>query len=159
MRIVLAAVLVTATTGLATAADPKPPDKDAPTDAAIIDMCGGRLAKAFHQFGTPVDLLISRGDKPDDDSVFLDYGPFGLEVRNKTVIGCYFYQEWKDTVKGVKIGDSREQVVKVLGNAPVTIKSKVGLESFKYDLKDNDAEMYVDFDKDNKVRKVEIQAK
>jgi hypothetical protein len=157
MRIALAAVLCAATTAFA--ADPKAADKDAPTDAAIINMCGGRLAKAFHEFGTPVEVFVTRGNKPEDDSVVLDFGTFGLNIRNKTVVSSYFYKEWQGTIKGIKIGDSREQVVKVLGNKFDASKNSVGVDDAGYDLKDNDAVFWVDFDKDNKVIKVEIQLK
>jgi hypothetical protein len=157
MRIALAAALCAVTTAFA--ADPKVADKDAPSDAAVIGMCGGRLAKVFHDFGTPVNVFVIRGNKLADDSVALDFGTFSLNVRNKTVVSCFFFKEWSGAIKGIKIGDSREQVIKVLGDKFGASKNKEGVDDVSYDIKDNDALFWVDFDKDNKVVKVEIQLK
>src|SRR4051794_13095769 len=80
-----------------------------PSDKAIIEMCGGRLRKVFDQFGAPIDVYVSGTKK---DSVSLDYGPYAFRVLDKTVRTCFFYDDWKGTIKGIKIGDDRDSVVK-----------------------------------------------
>src|SRR5262245_10904232 len=88
-------------------------EKDPPTDAGIIDMVGGRFAKVYAQFGMPSDLRPIRSDESADlDVVFMDYGAFGFTVLKKSIHGCYFFDSWKTDVKGIKLGDSREQVTK-----------------------------------------------
>jgi hypothetical protein len=133
--------------------------KEGPTDDTIIDLCGARLVRVFSRLGTPTDVFATRGDKAELDSVTLDYGSFGFRVRDKTVRACFFWSEWKDTVRGFRIGDGREQVVKALGNKYQAEKNNDGVDDYCYDLKDLDAMLWVDFDKDNKVVKVEVQLK
>src|SRR5271169_4262540 len=50
--------------------------KQAVTDTAVINSCGGRLFKIFADFGTPQDLSALRGSTPDDDDVLCDFGVF-----------------------------------------------------------------------------------
>ncbi len=136
------------------------PAKEAITDATIIDSCGGRLAKMFAQFGTPQDLRVKRGSTPDMDDVLCDYGAFGFRVRNKMIQICFFWSDWKGPIRGIKIGNSREDVEKVMGKAPITVKDKDGVvTAYGYALKDLDAEFYADFDKDGKVWQVEFGLK
>jgi hypothetical protein len=141
----------------AEAQDGVTPAKDAVTDATIIDTCGGRLAKMFAHFGTPQDVWVTRGDTPAEDDVLCAYGAYGFRVRSKMVRCCFFWTDWKGPIRGIKIGDSREDVVKVLGKAPVTVKDKNGIiTSYGYHMKDVGVEFYTDFDKDGKVKRVEI---
>jgi hypothetical protein len=136
------------------------PAKDAVTDATIINSCGGRLAKMFAQYGAPQDLRVKRGNTPDQDDVLCDYGSYGFRVRNKMIQICFFWSDWKGPIRGIKIGDSREDVVKVLGNPPITVKDKNGVvTAYGYALKDLDAEFYADFDKDGKVWQAEFGLK
>jgi hypothetical protein len=70
------------------------------------------------------------------------------------------HSDWKGPIRGIKIGDSRENVVKVLGNLPITVKDKEGVvTAYGYALKDLDAEFYADFDKDGKVWQAEFGIK
>jgi hypothetical protein len=131
--------------------------KNEVTDTKIIDICGSRLSKMFNQFGVPVDVLAIRGDTPDEDDVICDYGTFMFRVRDRMVRRCFFRKEWKGPVHGIKIGDSREDVVKVLGTAPMTFKDKNGVVTdYGYRLKDLDVEFYANFDENGKLKRVEI---
>jgi hypothetical protein len=134
--------------------------KDAVTDATIINLCGSRLAKMFGQCGTPDDIRVKRGGTPDEDDVLCNYGTYAFRVRDKTVRTCFFWADWKGPIRGVKIGDTREDVVKVLGKAPSTDKDKDGaITAYGYDLKDLDADFFTNFDKDGKVWRVEVSLK
>src|SRR5207247_5614682 len=134
--------------------------KDAPTDEAIINMVGGRLAKMFAQFGTPEEIYPVRAeDNPEMDFVMLNYPTaFAFGVRQKTVGVCYFFPGWRGTIKGINLGDSREQVVKILGNdfENSEIKNEEGVDDCKWDLKENDARLWVIFDKNNQATRVQV---
>jgi hypothetical protein len=159
MRIIMACAAIMALVVVsAEAQNAATPAKDAVTDATIIDSCGGRLAKMFAQYGTPSNVLPMRGDTPDDDDVLCDYeGAYGFRVHNKVIRFCFFWSDWKGPIRGIKIGDSRENVVKVLGTAPITVKDKDGVvTAYGYRIKDLGVEFYTDFDKDGKVKRVEI---
>ena len=136
------------------------PAKDAVADATIINSCGGPLSKMFAQCGAPGDLRVLRGDAPAEDDVFCDYGAYGFRVRNKAIRTCFFFADWKGPIRGIKIGDSREDVVKVLGNARQPVKDKNGVvTAYGYELKDLDADFFANFDKDGKVWRVEVNLK
>lgn len=135
------------------------PRKEAITDTTIINTCGGRLAKMFTQFGFPSDVWADRGTTEAQDDVFLGYGAYGFKVRDKVIRVCFFFKGWKDPIRGIKIGDSLEEVVKVLGNPRTTIKNKEGvITAYGYDLKDLDAQFFANF-KDGKVWRVEVSLK
>ena len=134
------------------------PPADPPTDQAIIDLCGGRLKKVFDRFGAPLDLYISPGND-FKDAVALDYGSFAFRVHDKTVRDCNFHQSWKGTVKGVKIGDGRDVVVKAFGEKVYSPKNSSGGEDYGYEFKEADAIIWFLFDKDDKVRFVQIVLK
>ncbi len=133
------------------------PAKAALTDAKIINSCGDALAKMFSRFGTPANLLAMRGDTPDDDDVLCDYGAYGFRVHNKVITVCFFWQQWKKTIRGIKIGDSRDAVVKLLGAAPITNKDASGaVTAYGYRLKDPDVKFWANFDASGNVNRVEI---
>ena len=161
MRILMAcAVLMALVIASAEAQDRATPAKDAVTDATIINLCGGRLAKMFAQCGTPENLRVKRGNTPDEDDVLCDYGTYGFRVRNKVINTCFFATDWKGPIRGIKIGDSREDVVKVLGTASMTFKDKNGVvTSYGYELKGLDVKFFTNFDKDGKVWRVEVSLK
>ena len=161
MRLIVAcaALMILVVVG-AEAQDGATPAKDPVTDATIINSCGDRLAKMFAQFGVPKDLSVKRGNTPDEDDVLCHYGAYGFRVRKKVIQICFFWSDWKEPIRGIKIGDSREDVVKVLGNAPITVKDKNGVvTAYGYVLKDLDGQFYADFDKDGKVWQVEFGLK
>ena len=134
--------------------------KDSVTDATIINLCGGRLSKVFAQCGTPVDLRAKRGSSPAEDDVLCDFGTYAFRVRDKQVRTCFFWIDWKGTVKGIKIGDTREDVVKVLGKPYIIEKDKDGVVTdYGYDLKDLDSDFFANFDKDGKVWRFEVSLK
>ena len=57
------------------------------------------------------------------------------------------------------MGDTREDVVKVLGPASIILKDKHGVvTAYGYRMKDLNIEFYADFDKDGRVQRVEIDA-
>lgn len=108
----------------------------------------------------PGDLQVLRGDTPAKDDVFCDYGAYGFRVRNKAIRTCFFFSDWKGPIRGIKIGDSREDVVKVLGNVPTTAKDKNGVvTAYGYELKDPNADFFANFDKDGKMWRVEVNLK
>jgi hypothetical protein len=87
----------------------------------------------------------------------LDYGAYGFKVRKKTVRNCLFWPNWKGTIQGVKIGDSRDDVAKVLGKPSLTFTEKTGVVSgYGYELKDLDSKLWADFDANGKVNMVEV---
>ena len=144
----------------AEAQDAAAPAKNAIADATIIALRGGPLAKMFAQCGVPQDLRVLRGDSAAEDDVFCDYGAYGFRVRNKAIRTCFFFADWKGPIRGIKIGDSREDVAKALGNATTTAKNKDGaVTAYGYDLKDPAADFFANFDKDGKVWRVEINLK
>jgi hypothetical protein len=161
MRIIMSCVAIMAfVVANAGAQDGAATAKNAITDATIINLCGGRLAKMFAQCGTPENLQVKRGGTPDEDDVLFVYESVGFRVRDKVVRTCFFWSNWKGPIRGIKIGDSREDVVKVLGKAPTTDKDKDGaITAYGYDLKDLDADFFTNFDKDGKVWRVEVSLK
>ena len=91
MRMIMAcAALVALVVASAEAQDGAAPAKDAITDAAIINSCGGRLAKMFAQFGTPSDLWVARGNTEDEDEVICNYHTYMFRVRGKVIQTCFF---------------------------------------------------------------------
>ena len=155
--IVACAALMALVVASAEAQDGATPAKDAITDATIIDSCGGRLAKMFAQYGAPSDFVAIRGNTPDKDDVICDYGTYMFRVREKVIRCCFFRTDWKGPIRGIKIGDSREDVVKTLGTAPTTFKDKNGVvTAYGYRMKDLGVEFYTNFDEDGKVKRVEI---
>jgi hypothetical protein len=150
-------VLMTLVVASAEAQNAATPAKDAVTDATIINICGGRLAKMFAQFGTPSDVLPIRGDTPAEDYVLCDYDTYFFHVRKKVIQHCFFWSNWKGPIRGIKIGDSREDVVKVLGTAPITVKDKNGIVTdYGYRMKDLGVKFYANFDENGKLKRVQI---
>lgn len=159
MRLLLTCAILAASTAAAVGADGAAADKQsAPTAEAIINSQGVHFAKLLAQFGVPSDIWPDRRDKPEKDYVVFDYSAFGFLVRNKKVDTCFFWPQWKGAVRGVKIGDSRDDVLRVLGDKPrATFKDKDGaITAYSYDLKDMGTRLYTNFDKDGKVKRVEI---
>jgi hypothetical protein len=130
--------------------------KQSPTEDEIVNQCGGRLAKIFAKFGTPENVTV---DGANDGGVDLDYGPFGFKIEKKFVTVCFFWDTWKGAVKGVKIGDDQEQAVKVLGTNTHDFKREDGLQDYGWDLKDPDAVLWVNFNKDKKAKQINIELK
>lgn len=161
MRTFLAcAVVSTMLTACAAAQQTAPATKLAVTDEAVVEMVGGRMAKMFARFGTPQDAWAQRGETEDEDEVFFDYGGFAMKVREKTVRVCFFFKGWQGPVRGISIGDSREDVVKALGEPTTTVKDKNGVvTAYGYDLNDLDANFFANFHEDGKVWRVEVSLK
>jgi hypothetical protein len=157
MRLTIALTL-TAALAVTTvqAVDPGNGGNTAPTDDAVINLGGASLAKVFAQFGTPSNVYAYRGSTPDDDGVTVDYDTFGFNVNNKTVCTCLFWSGWKGTINGIKIGQSRQDVENVLGTAHQVDKtvSQSAQGDFGFDL--IDAVFWVDFDKNDKVCRVDV---
>ena len=158
MRLMLTAAAIAIAVGATAAAQRALPDREqTPSDASIIDMCGARLAKVFAQFGNPEEVYCIRASKPENDTVALEYGSFNFRVRDKVVRICTFFSGWKGTIKGIKIGDSREQTVSVLGPKQDSFKNEDGWDDYGWDLKASDAVLWIVFDKDDKVRTVTVE--
>ena len=86
-----------------------------------------------------------------------DYGAYGFRVHNKVITVCFFWQQWKKTIRGIKIGDSRDAVVKLLGAAPITNKDASGaVTAYGYRLKDPNVKFWANFDASGNVNRVEI---
>jgi hypothetical protein len=142
---------------IAVAQDSTAPAKDAITDMTVINLCGGRLALMFAQCGLPLDLVAIRADTADKDDVVCDYGTYMFRVRNKKVRICFFRDTWQGPIRGIKSGDSREDVVKALGDPAMTFKDKDGvITAYGYHLKDLGVDFYPNFDQNGKTNKVEI---
>jgi hypothetical protein len=134
-------------------ADPLPT-----TDETIIKTCGKPFQEVFAQFGTPIDIRVDRGDTPAEDSVFCDYPLFGFHVRNKKVRCCFIFPEWKGPIRGIKMGDTREEIAKVLGGNPrFTVKGKDGtISALGYDLKESGTILFANFSQEGRLERVEI---
>jgi hypothetical protein len=151
----LAAMTVTA----AGADDPGAPKQGAPTAEAIINVCGGGLTQVF-KFGVPKHVLAKRGDAVEEDDVLFRYDDFIVRVHETTVTNCFFMSDWKGPIQGIKIGDSREDVAKVLGKPRSVVKDKDGVETaYGYGLKGTDAklDLWANFSEEGKVKRVEIE--
>ncbi len=151
VALALAACLIAAAS---VAADDSAGAKQPPTDAAIINTCGARLADVFARFGLPDDLRPS-GD--NDGGVDLDYGTFGFKIKNKSAVATFFWSDWKGPVNGVNIGDTKEQAVKILGPSKHVYKHPDGLEDYGWDLTTPNAILWLYLDKDGKVKKIDTE--
>ncbi len=153
------AALMAALAAGAEAQDSANPAKDAITDATIINTCGGSMAKMFATYGAPQDMWADRGATEAQDDVYLGYGAYGFKVRDKVVRLCFFFRGWKGPVRGIKIGDSQEDVAKALGIPRTTVKDKDGaVTAYGYELKDLGANFFANF-KEGKVWRVEVSLK
>jgi hypothetical protein len=153
------AVLAALVFASAEAQDAGPPAKDAITDATIIHSCGSTVSKMFAQYGVPSNVVPIRGNTPAEDDVICDYGTYMFRVRDRVVRLCFFLNGWKGPIRGIKIGDSREDVVKALGPAQMTFKDKNGVVTdYGYRMKDLGVTFYANFDEDGKLKRVEIAA-
>lgn len=161
MRAILTfAAMATMLTAITQAELSAAPAKGAVTDEAVMNMVGGRLAKMFAVYGTPQDVWANRGSTEAMDDVFFDYGPFAFKVREKLVRVCFFFQGWEGPIHGIKIGDTREAVVKVLGEPSMTFKDKNGVvTAYGYELKDLDCNFFANFREEGKVWRVEVSLK
>lgn len=158
--IMLYGALVACFVAFAKAQERDQPRKEAITDATIINSCGGPLDKMFAQFGTPRDLRVNRGNKPEEDDVYCSYENHGFRVRNKVIRMCFFFRGWKEPIRGIRIGDSREAVAKILGNPSMTVKNKDGtISAYGYELKELNSYFFANFDKDGQVWRVEVSLK
>ena len=78
-------------------------------------------------------------------------------VQGKSVQSLNFYEGWKGTVKGIKIGDTKEQVEKVFVGK---FRPDPDIDNdYIVQLKDSDAEMIVVFDKKSKITKLIVYLK
>jgi hypothetical protein len=154
MRFLLALAMFLGTFGAtARGQQTQSPGKADPTDTQVMSACGGRLARVFAQFGTPSDARVA----DSKDAIILDYDSFAFMVRDKTVRVCYFWSAWNGTVKGIKIGDTREATVKVLGAQKRADKNSDGVDDYGWEMRDYDATLWVVFDKDNKVTRIQLE--
>ena len=161
MRTTIACAVLAAFVAVSAAAqDAAAPAKDAITDAAIINTCGARLSKMFARYGQPKALWVARGNAEDDDEVICSYeGGYMFRVRGTEVKRCFFWKQWKGSIHGIKIGDSREEVLKALGDPSMTFKDKDGVVTdYGYKFKDLDVKFFANFDKDGKVWRVEVSS-
>jgi hypothetical protein len=149
LALTLAAVLMIA--ARVNADDSGDATKQPPTDDKIIAQVGDRLAKVFARFGTPEDVWGNKGKEG-----ILSYWSFAFAVKDKTITACFFAEgSWKGTVRGIKFGDTREQVVKTLGGNYTEVKG-ADFNSYGWELKEQNAKFWVYFDKDNKVNQMEV---
>ncbi len=156
----LLAAAVLAGCAVAYAVDSGNPASPAPpTDEAVIGLCGERLVKVFRRFGMPEDLIPNREEGDNNDSVTLDYGNFGFRERKKTVFICYFWKGWPGTIRGVKIGDTRDACVKTLGSTYSTATNADGTTDYGWQLKDDDVTLWAVFAKDDTLQRIQIQPK
>ena len=70
-------------------------------------------------------VVAKRGSTPDEDDVLFEFGTFMVCIApNQRISTCFFLKTWKGPVRGIKMGDTREDVVKVLGPASIIFKDK-----------------------------------
>jgi hypothetical protein len=153
MRAIFAFCLFALIATQAVAADA--PATKLPSDQTIIDLCGGQIADMFAKCGVP-DAITVNGD----NFAVLIYGPYAFTVKNKKIHGSFFFDDWKGTIKGVKYGDTKDQVVQVLGKAYSDVKGKGSsdakpFEAYGWDNKDKKVTFWLYFT-DDKVSNVQI---
>ncbi len=153
-----ALVILAAASGLAQ--DAATPAKNPFTDdEAIMALCGGQQARMFALFGVPQELWAERGATEAKDDVFVGYGAFGFRVRDEVVRVSFFFSNWTGSIRGIRIGDSYAEVVKVLGDPPTTFKNKEGdVTAYSYEIKELGADFFANF-KAGKVWRVEVSLK
>jgi hypothetical protein len=161
MRAILTyAMMVTMLAAAAQAQESPPSAKEPITDEMIVNTCGGRLAMMFALYGTPQDVWADRGATEDEDDVYLGYGAYGFKVRDRMVRVCFFFKGWEGPIRGIKIGDSREDVVRILGSPRMTVTNKDGVvTAYGYELNNLDANFFANFHEDGKVWRVEVSSK
>jgi len=129
-------------------------EKKLPTDATIVALCGDTLANVFAKCGVPEEITVNGDNLP-----VLLYGPFAFTVKNKTIVGSFFFDDWKGTIKGVKYGDAKDQAVKVLGKGYEDVKGKGSdgkpFEAYGWDDKTQKATFWLYFT-DDKVSNIQI---
>lgn len=130
-----------------------------PKDMDVIKSLGLDLQGVYAKFGLPLDLLAHRESKPEDDRVLCDYGTFMLCLgRNQKVVDTFFRTAWKGSIMGLKIGDSRETVEKVMGAPKETYSNKDNVVTgYGYPMKDLNVTVYPAFDpQTGKLSRVEV---
>ena len=159
MRFLLCAIFLALLATSAKAADQAAPARTPPADIAIIKSCGCDLATMIARFGDPSDVVPRRGDKEDLDSVLCDYDTFMFSFRDQKIRGAFFRKTWKGLIMGIKIGDTREAVVKVLGTPPDIYKNDDGvITDYGYPMKNLGVKFYANFDaQTGKLIRVEIE--
>lgn len=125
---------------------------------AIIKSCGNDLPTMLATFGTPIDLVATRGSEPKMDRVLCDYGTFILGFRNEKIVDCFFRKTWKGGILGIKIGDTHDEVAKIYGAPDETYKNKDGvIIAYGYNRKDLGVSLYPNFDAETgKLTRVEV---
>jgi hypothetical protein len=145
------------------------------TTAQVEAAIGSDLPTAIAKFGVPKELGSWRSTREgaerfqhyNDDCVQFGYGSFGLLVQRSSVLGCVFLPDWKETVRGVKPGDSRDDVVKVLGNpfregAKQDFKANVGTKVgdpypfSSWEISEGRQLLCVYWSKDTKAERIEV---
>jgi hypothetical protein len=135
----------------------KNPGPSRPSSSAIIDLDGCRLPSVFARCGYPTDAFAAT-DTKKHPTVCLDYGNYLIEVRDKNVIGCYFFGDYDAPVLGCKLGDSPEEVIKKLGKPRLQIENEGGKQAMFWDFKDHDRRLQIGF-KDNKCKRIVVSIK
>ncbi|HEX4000842.1 MAG TPA: hypothetical protein VHX65_20005 [Pirellulales bacterium] len=128
--------------------------KQMPTDDTIIKLCGDSLANMFAKCGVPEEITVN-----GDNLAVLIYGPYAFTVKGKKVIGSFFFDDWKGTIKGVKYGDTKDQSVKVLGKGYSDVNGKGSdgkpFEAYGWNDKSQKATFWLYFT-DGKVSNVQV---
>jgi hypothetical protein len=157
MRTITACAALMIALANAAAQDATAPKKDKISDIVVINLCGNHLTKMFLQCGTPLNVVPIRGDTEDDDEVICDYGSYMFRVRNKMIRHGFFLKDWPGPILGVKMGDSREEVLKILGKPSMTFKNKEGvITDFGFDMKELGVQVFTKFDEEGKMKRVQI---
>ena len=158
MRVIMAFAALTALVVASAEAQEAPPrpKTQLPTQrsstfaAAVWRRCS--LSAARRQTSRPFAET-----RPPRTTCYASTGPTVSESATRWSKLAFSGQDWKGPIRGIKIGDSREDVVKVLGAASITFKDKDGnITAYGYELKELDAKFFANFDKDGKVWRVEV---
>ncbi len=141
----------------ANAEEPKAGAPSRPSSSAIIDLDGCRLPRVFARCGYPTDVFAAN-DSKKNPTVCLDYDGYMFEIRDKNVIGCYFFGKYDAPVFGCKLGDSPEEVIKKLGRPRVQIDNEGGKQAMLWDFKDRDQQLQVGFE-NSKCKRIVVSIK
>ena len=121
----------------------------------LNEFMGARLYKVFKTFGNPRDLFCSADG---NNETIMDYGSFAFQIGNKEVTIVYFWDNFPGKVFGVAMGTSKTDLEKQYGKPDLVKHSKIdGNLIWIYNLPDTDRMFIVFFDKNEKIKRMQIE--
>lgn len=134
------------------------------TPQQLEDTIGSKLSQLVPKYGAPKDVGSSRSTRPEaeryrvnDDCVQFGYGDYGFLANFDIIQGCVFFPGWTKPVHGVKLGDTIDGAIRVLGNQYTQGKKPVDPAQFySWKLPEGSRNILVYYDKDKRIDRIEI---